>query len=211
MIYLASSSPRRRALLKKAGIRFKVFCPTYEETNDARVSVRMLVKRHALGKAISASSRIRDGLVLGADTVVVRHGSLSGKPRNMQHAERMLQNLQGKWHTVLTGVALLKIRAGKVVKKTVFVESTAVKLKKLSAEQRKRYLKRIGPLDKAGAYAIQSKAIDIVPPPVRSGRKATGRSCGRTGGGIVERVRGSLANAMGLPMEKLKKKLGMLR
>ena len=188
MIYLASTSPRRRLLLKQAGIRFRVFCPPYEEKDDPRVSVRVLVKRHALGKALSAVPRVRNGVIVGADTVVVREGSLSGKPRSMRHAEEMLGRLQGKWHTVLTAVALLRVRNGKITRKLVFAETTRIKLRKLGRAELKSYLKRIRPLDKAGAYAIQS-----------------------TVRGIVERVRGSFSNAVGLPIEKLKKHIRMLR
>ena len=92
--------------------------------------------------------------------------------------------LQGTRHSVYTGVAIFKISSGRVVKKTVFFEKTKVHLKRLTPQGIKNYLKKVNPLDKAGAYSIQSPH-----------------------GGIVEEVKGLFSNAVGLPIEKLLKKL----
>ena len=188
VICLASSSPRRKTLLKKAGIRFRVVKPFYHEKEDAGVSVSTLTRRHALGKALSVLPRVKNGLILGADTVVHFGSRVIGKPRSARHARAMLGALQGRKHKVLTSVALVRAKDGKLLDKVVFTEKTFVWLRPMSAKQIRQYQHRIGPLDKAGAYAIQSK-----------------------GPGIVERVQGSFTNAVGLPMEKLKKTLRMLR
>ena len=188
MIYLASGSPRRRTLLRKAGIRFTVLRPAYVEVHRDSGSAAALTKKHALGKALSVVPQVRNGIILGADTVVVHKGLILGKPRNMKAAEKMLGGLLGRRHFVMTAVALIKVRNGAVQKRSVFNEKSEVYLKSLEHRRLLGYLKRIGPLDKAGAYAAQ-----------------------KTGEGVVERVKGSFSNVVGLPIEKLQKHLRMLR
>jgi len=188
MIYLASGSPRRKVLLRKAHIRFTVLRPAYVEVHRDSGSAAALTKKHALGKALSVIQQVKNGIILGADTVVVHKGRILGKPRNMKAAEKMLGRLLGQRHFVMTAVALIKVRNGVAQKKSVFTEKSAVYLKPLERRRLLSYLKRIGPLDKAGAYAAQ-----------------------KTGEGIVEQVRGSFSNVVGLPIEKLQKHLRMLR
>ena len=183
MIYLASTSPRRKTLLRKAGLRFKALRPDYQETR-LKVPPSQLVRLHALGKARACVRRIRQGTILAADTLVYLSGELIGKPRNLNQARRFLGKMQGRWHRVYTGVAVLQVDSGKIIKKTVFFEMTKVLIKKLTANQIESYFKRVHPLDKAGAYAIQSRR-----------------------GGVVRDVKGSFSNAVGLPMEKLKRYL----
>jgi septum formation protein len=181
MIYLASRSPRRRRLLKELGVDFRAMAPGYEERNDGRLSPARLVKRHALGKARSIVPAVSEGTVLGCDTVVAWKGQVIGKPATLAEAARMLGGLQGRTHTVYTGVALLDIRGGKVCKTTLFHEKTRVTLKALTPAAIHSYLRRIGPLDKAGAYAIQSRRRQI-----------------------VVGFQGSMDNAAGLPVETLR-------
>ena len=184
MIYLASTSPRRKQLLKEAGISFRVLRPDYHEKNIRGASPSKLVQVHAFQKAASASKKIKNGVVIGADTVVFFHGKIIGKPKNKAHAFRVLSLLQGKKHRVYTGVALLKISESRLAAKCVFVQKTAVRLQKMKPAQIARYFKRVNPLDKAGAYAIQSRHA-----------------------GIVEKVEGSFSNAVGLPMEVVSRQL----
>ncbi len=188
MIYLASSSPRRHRLLREAGIRFKVLRPRYEEKKHGGGSVLQLTRRHALGKALSVAARLREGIVLGADTVVLFGTQVLGKPRSMRDAGVMLSRLAGHTHRVVTTVALLRVKKRCPVKRVVFTVTSRVRLKKMTPLVRGRYLKRIRPLDKAGAYAAQAG-----------------------GPGAVESVRGSFTNVVGLPIEKLKKHLRMLK
>lgn len=184
MIYLASTSPRRRGLLKKAGVPFRILRPVYEEDKRLKGPPSQIVQIHAVGKAGSCSGGVRNGILLAADTVVYLDGKMIGKPKSRKEARLILRKLQGKWHSVYTGVALFKMVSGRVVNKTVFFEKTRVRLKKLTPEKIKNYFKRVNPLDKAGAYAIQSPH-----------------------GGIIQDVRGPFSNAVGLPVEKVLKKL----
>jgi septum formation protein len=184
MIYLASTSPRRKTLLKKAGITFRILKPTYEEDYDLKGPPSKIVQVHAVKKAESCRGEVKDGTLLAADTLVYVEGEIVGKPKDMKKARLMLGRLQGRWHSVYTGVALFKMASGRVVKKTIFFEKTQVRLKGLTPKGVENYFKKVNPLDKAGAYAIQSRR-----------------------GGIVQEVRGLVSNAVGLPIEKILKKL----
>ncbi len=184
MIYLASTSPRRKALLRKAGIQFRVVQPDYDEFMTRKTPPSQVVQIHAVKKAESCRRKIKNGILLAADTLVYLKGEAIGKPRNMREARLILGKLQGRWHWVYTGVALLKLVSGRTLKKLVFFEKTKVRLKKLSPRQIKNYFLRVHPLDKAGAYAIQSAH-----------------------GGIIQAVKGPLSNAVGLPVEKVREKL----
>ncbi len=182
MIYLASTSPRRKMLLKKAGINFRALRPSYDEDNGLKGKPSFIVQTHALKKAESCIQQIQNGIVLGSDTLVYFKGHIIGKPENMKKAFRVLAQLQNQWHVVYTGVAFIKVEKRKITQENIFFEKTRVKLKKLSLEEIKNYFKKVNPLDKAGAYAIQSSH-----------------------GGIVEEVKGFFSNAVGLPVERIQK------
>ena len=180
MIYLASTSPRRKALIKKAGIRFRILRPDYEEASDLKGPPSRIVRIHAVKKAESCAEQVRNGTLLAADTIVYLKGEIIGKPKNRRDARRILKKLQGTRHSVYTGVAILKIVSGRIVRKNVFFEKTVIRLKAFTDGEIKSYLKKVNPLDKAGGYAIQSPH-----------------------GGIVEEVKGLFSNAVGLPIEKV--------
>lgn len=184
MIYLASTSPRRRRLLRSAGMRFRVVRSRYQEKNRISDAPAKTARRHALGKALSAASAVKNGIILGADTLVWQKGRLIGKPKDLPEAFRILTRLQGKDHSVYTGVALVRMSAGKEVKRRVFCVKSVVRLKAMDRADMAAYFRRIRPLDKAGAYAAQA---------ARSG--------------IVRRVRGSFSNVVGLPLEALRRRL----
>ncbi len=131
MIYLASTSPRRKKILKDLGVLFKTLEPDYHEKPLPGASPTKLVRAHALGKALSAARMIRSGRVLSADTIVYFRNRIIGKPRDMKDAFRILGALQGQWHTVYTGVAFLSVKAGKAVRRRVIVEKTQVRLRPL--------------------------------------------------------------------------------
>ncbi|HXV27828.1 MAG TPA: Maf family protein [bacterium] len=200
MIYLASTSPRRKALLKKAGVRFRILKPHYHEDSRLKAPPSQIVKIHARKKAESCVKRVKDGTVIAADTLVYLDGQIIGKPKNIKDAERILRKLQGRWHAVYTGVAIFKIQSGHAVKKDVFHVKTKVRLKKLGPQGIRHYFKKVRPLDKAGAYAIQSPHGGIVD-------KAGAYAIQSPHGGIVEDVQGSFTNAVGLPIEKVLSKL----
>ena len=184
MIILASTSPRRKNLLKKAKVSFRVMVPTYHEKHRIRMPPSKLVMMHAKKKAQSCLKRVEESLILSADTLVYCKGQIIGKPKNRKHARQILGKLQGRWHVVYTGVALFKVKKHRITKRTVFYVKTKVRIKKLTPRAIKSYFKRVNPLDKAGAYAIQSPH-----------------------GGIIEKVQGSFSNAVGLPVERVTKKL----
>lgn len=184
MIYLASRSPRRRDLLRSAGIDHRTVRSDYIETSEGAVRPSALVRRHALGKAMGALRHVKgEGVILAADTIVYHEGRILGKPGSMRAARRMLGSLQGRWHTVYTGVCLLSFRSGREVsrKRRVWVQTTRVYIRPMSPAQVRSYFRRIDPLDKAGSYAIQSRAFRI-----------------------VARHRGCHANAVGLPMRAVR-------
>ncbi len=182
MIYLASTSPRRKTLLKKAGIVFCILKPSYREDNNLKGPPSKVVQVHAVKKAQSCREQVKDGTLLAADTIVYLEGEMIGKPKDLKKARLMLKKLQGRWHSVYTGVAIFKIASGRIVKKTIFFEKTQVRLVRLTPKGIENYFKKMNPLDKAGAYAIQSHR-----------------------GGIVQEVRGLFSNAVGLPIEKVLK------
>jgi len=186
-IYLASSSPRRKKILRKLNISFKVIVPHYKERHLSGLSPAQLVKAHAVGKAASSVKKIREGIIISADTIVYFQRRVIGKPGNIREAFKILESLQSRWHEVYTGVALFKIKSGSVVKKIIFFEKTGVLLKKMTRPDIERYFKKINPLDKAGAYAIQSKQSKI-----------------------IKKIKGSFSNVAGFPKEKFIKALGDL-
>ena len=180
MIYLASTSPRRKKILKDLGIRFRVLSTRYHEKDLPGTGPAKLVRTHALGKALSAAHLIIHGKILSADTVVYFKNKIIGKPKNRREAFRILSMLQGRWHEVYTGVAIFEIKNKKIHKRRVFTEKTKVCLRPMNRAAILKYFKRVNPLDKAGAYAIQSRRF-----------------------GIVVEIKGSFSNAVGLPLEKL--------
>jgi septum formation protein len=187
MIWLASTSPRRKVILRRLGVRFRTVIPAYEERNPGCRAPAALVRLHALEKASAVGRSVREGIVIGADTIVWFGGKTIGKPKNLAEARKTLAKLQGQWHVVYTGVALLNIHRRVVRRRHVYVEKTRVLIRSMSDKEIRRYFRRINPLDKAGSYAIQARFS------------------------IVERIQGSLFNAMGLPAESLIKNLNIIK
>ena len=134
------------------------------------------VARLALDKARTVASRVGEGVVLGADTVVVLDGRPLGKPLDPTEARAMLRRLRGREHEVITGVAVVDARTGRA-------ESTAVVSRVRMADYDEAaieaYVATGEPLDKAGAYAIQGR-----------------------GGTLVAGLQGSFSNVVGLPLEE---------
>ena len=180
MLYLASRSPRRTKLLKEAGIRHRILKIDFKESCPSGAGPVWVAKKNALGKAKMASAKIKNGLILAADTFVYFKGRIIGKPGSKREAEKTLRSLQGIWHIVYTAVAILDVKNSKVKKNILFCEKTKVRLKAMSLSRIRGYFRRVNPMDKAGAYAIQSRSNNI-----------------------VQEVRGSFSNAVGLPMERL--------
>ena len=177
-LILASASPRRSALLKQAQLEFRVVPSEAQELCEPQLTARELAQGNAYRKARLVAEAYSAAVVLGADTLVCLGEQIFGKPRDLEEAHRMLSKLQGRTHQVVTGVCLIHLRAHR---QKLFAESTTVTFRSLHSEQIRRYLSKIEPLDKAGAYAIQDEG-DL----------------------IVKNVNGSYSNVVGLPLERIR-------
>lgn len=145
------------------------------EVFDEQLSPHELCQLNAHHKARAVAKKIPDALVLGADTLVFLEREIFGKPRDLADARRVLSQLQGRAHQVVTGVSLIHLRAHR---ERLFAASTDVTFLPLTAEQINDYFSKMNPLDKAGAYAIQEH-----------------------GEMIVSEISGSYSNVVGLPVE----------
>jgi septum formation protein len=185
-IYLASTSPRRRDLLRRLGLRFQVMTPVASEEPDAlglkagSAPARYTVAC-AKAKALSVAERTGTGFVIGVDTVVVCGMQILGKPRSKAEARKMLNMLSGRTHSVVSGVAIVRMPGRKVLSAS---ETTEVSFRQLGEDEIEQYIAGPEPYDKAGAYGIQEQA-----------------------GIFVSRVSGCLLNVVGLPVPLL---LGLL-
>jgi septum formation protein len=155
-LILASTSPRRAEILNAVGWPFEMCAPNTDETRAADEEPAPYVKRLARMKAAAVANQRTEGLVLGADTVVVIEGEILGQPRDEFDARRMLGLLRGKWHEVLTGVAL--VRAGSSGCSIVEHETSRVRFGSMSADEIEWYVATGEPNGKAGAYGIQGSA-----------------------------------------------------
>ena len=176
-LLLASASPRRRELLAAAGIAFEVVSVSVTELDAVTAPHLNAVQLAAANAALKARAAAQVGRwVLGADTVVALNGRIFGKPVNLAKAHEFLRALSGATHEVITGCALI----GPDGAETVFHETTRVTFRELSDETIDCYLAEVPVLDKAGAYGLQER-----------------------GELIVEQVKGSRTNVIGLPIERL--------
>ena len=158
-LLLASSSPRRAEILRAVGWPFRAFAVNIDESLKPSEQPVPYVLRLAREKDEAATQQQQSSsrLVLGADTIVVADGNMLGKPRDAEDARRMLRLLSGRWHEVLTGVALLRAREHTERSATAH-ETTRVRFSRLSDEEIDWYVATGEPMDKAGAYAIQGRA-----------------------------------------------------
>ena len=155
-LVLASSSSRRVEILSAVAWPFEAIAAGVDETRLLSEAPVAYVSRLAKAKADAVAKRLSTGLVLGADTTVVKSGELLGQPRDAEDARRMLRLLSGEWHEVLTGVAL--VRAGHPNNSVVDHERTRVRFAEMSEAEIDWYVSTEEPIGKAGAYAVQGKA-----------------------------------------------------
>jgi len=156
-VVLASSSPRRRELLALVGIAHTVSPADIDETPYPGESPAVHAERLAREKATVVAAREDDALVIAADTIVVIDDAILGKPATRGDAVRMLTQLSGRTHTVVTAMACA--RAGRVV---TGVETVQVTFRPLTAEEIEEYVDTGEPMDKAGSYGIQGFGATIV-------------------------------------------------
>ena len=182
-LVLASKSPRRRLLLRQAGYRFEIKPPPGDDRSLAAhdVSPGAYVESLAYLKAMGAIEAygLTGSLVLGADTIVELGGRIIGKPADAADARRILSELSGSEHHVLTGLALVDLVRGR---RHLAHDITRVRMRIIAADEIDAYVAGGEALGKAGAYALQE-----------------------TGDRYVERMDGSLTNVVGLPMELLER------
>src|SRR5215468_10185564 len=177
-LILASASVRRAEILRSAGLSFTVLSSAVDETPIPGESAKGMVQRLALAKAELAAARaVGPVIIIAADTVVTLDGSILGKPRTTEDARQMLEKLSGRTHSVITGVALIRLPD---VERVEFQETTQVQFIGLDDEEIVRYLSSGEPFDKAGAYAIQGRA-----------------------GRYIPRIEGCYYNVVGLPLARL--------
>ena len=157
-IILASQSPRRRELLAQVGIVYEVIPSKVEEKitkSDPVEVVIELSQQKAFDVVKNAHCDIEDGsVVIGADTIVVQDGNIMGKPKDRDDAIQMLESLQGKTHSVYTGVTLYYKDVQEPVSVS-FAKETKVTFYKMSRDEIEAYVNTKEPMDKAGAYGIQ--------------------------------------------------------
>jgi septum formation protein len=152
-LILASESPRRKLLLQSLGLGFEIIPSKIDETFDETVPIENTVKELAFKKADYVAKSINcPAIIIGCDTTVVIDGKSLGKPENFDDAFRMLKLLSGKYHTVISGMAVIDNVANKTIIDCV---SSEVLFKEMSEEEISNYIKTGEPMDKAGAYAIQ--------------------------------------------------------
>ena len=180
-IVLASASPRRQELLRRVGIEdFDIRVPEVEETFPQGLTPPEVVSYISREKADAAAALCTpEELVITADTMVFLDDERLGKPRDEADALRMLTSLQGRRHTVCTGVT---VQQG--TRRLTEAESTDVYFRPASREELLSYIKTGEPMDKAGAYGVQGR-----------------------GALLVERLDGDFFNVMGLPVLRLSRML----
>ncbi len=176
-IILASASPRRKELLRRIGLEFRVSTAHTDETCGSALSPAACAKAIARHKAQCVAHYHKKDLIIAADTIVVLANKMLGKPADADDAHRMLRRLSGKCHIVITAYTILDAATGK--SRTRAVESK-VWFRKLSENEIEAYIRTGEPFDKAGAYGIQE-----------------------FGALLVKKIEGDYFNVMGLPIASL--------
>ena len=176
-IILASNSPRRRELLTQIGLAFAVAPSDVDERLLPGEAPKDYAERLALEKARSASERAGQAIVIAADTIVVVDRTVLGKPSDAEDARRMLMELSGREHEVVTALAVMDAATGR---SSVRTSITRVWFRALTKREIDAYVATSEPLDKAGAYGIQER-----------------------GALLVDRIEGCYSNVVGLPLSLL--------
>ncbi len=161
-IILASASARRRQILENIGIPFEVIQSNADEYVEVENSPYEWVKTLSARKARTVAETVSEPcVIIGADTVVTELGKIMEKPKDVIDAFNMLKSLQGRKHTVYTGMSLI-FKDGAGVTEENYVEATDVYMHELSDDEIKKYLETKEPFDKAGGYAIQGKGALLI-------------------------------------------------
>jgi septum formation protein len=173
-VILASASPRRAEILRTVGWPFDPLPVDIDETRRAGEQAVEYVKRLAREKAEAAAARVPSSIIIAADTTVTIDDHILEKPADETDAERMLHLLSNRWHSVMTGLAIINCESSRTM---IAHEKTEVKFAAMSDQEIAWYVKTGEPMDKAGAYAIQG-----------------------LGARFIEEIKGDFFNVMGLPI-----------
>lgn len=180
-IILASTSPRRKELLKQIGLSFKAIPSNYKEDMNLKLSPGKLAKTLAYGKALDVAQRVKEGIVVGVDTFLVFRGKKLGKPKNKKQAYEMLKSFSGKTVRVYSGVALINVKTEEEI---IDYEVSKLNFRKISDKEIEAYILTGEPMGKAGAIAVQG-----------------------IGAVFIKSIKGCYANIVGLPISNLYKNL----
>ena len=182
-LILASGSPRRREILTQIGVNFEVVVSNEDEKPTSKNPLDFPVENASL-KALSVSRKLPSEIVLGFDTLVFLEGRPLGKPHTEAEALEMLENLNGKSHKVITGVAIA--HGGQIISRES--EETEVFFRNCSIQELQNYVNSKDPMDKAGAYGIQT-----------------------SGARLIKAIHGCYYNVVGLPVARVLQMLGDLK
>lgn len=177
-VYLASSSPRRKKLLEQINLNFEVVVVDIDESGFENEPPPDMVKRLAFEKLSAAKEKIKKGIIIAADTIVVIDKKILVKPVDEKDAERILKILSGRTHSVFTGFSVFNTENNRHIND---YEETYVTFVEMSDDDIIDYIKSGSPLDKAGAYGIQDDF----------------------GAVFIKKIDGCYYNVVGLPLSKL--------
>jgi len=183
-LILASTSPRRKQLLKEAGYEFEVIEPVLGEIHLHKQPPEIMVEAEAYAKARQVIDQVEDGVVIAADTLIRLGDEVIGKPEDSKGAREILRKLSGSTHWVISGVCVIDAATRD---RLIAYDRTKVTMAKMSDAEIEEYVASGQGLDKAGAYAIQE-----------SGDK------------FIKKIEGSFSNVVGLPLEVLDRMLKAL-
>jgi septum formation protein len=176
-IVLASASKRRSAILSSCGIKHKVIPSNAAETRPDKGNIRGCVVENAQIKALYALPKVKDSVVIGADTLVLAGKDIIGKPGNKRQAKALLRKFSAKKIDVFTGLFIIDVPSGRSAKG---FDKSSIFVKRLDTEKIDSYFNLLMPYDKAGGFSIEG-----------------------VGSIIFDKIRGSYFNILGLPMHKL--------
>ncbi len=177
-IYLASKSPRRRKLLKQVNLNFKSFSVEMDEKVFPNEKPSKAVLRLSKEKLNLAKQKVKNGIIITADTIVVLNNNIIGKPINKKDAFKILKSLSGRTHIVYTGYTVYNSNTQKSISE---YEKTKVSFRELTDQEITEYINSGSPMDKAGAYGIQDDF----------------------GAVFIKKINGCYYNVVGLPLSKL--------
>jgi len=183
-IILASSSPRRQKILRQVGIPYAILPSDIREDLCGEMSPYETVKTLSEQKAVCAAEKLnRPAVIVAADTIVDLNGKIIGKPADERDAFNILKKLQGRKHSVYTGVCIIKKTADDRIMRSI-IDNAAVFMRPMTDDEIRAYIETGEPMDKAGAYAIQEK-----------------------GSLFIERIEGDFYTVEGLPIVRVYQEL----